>query len=118
MLPTRGAVNDISDKAAEAISAALLQETSSLKSIKLHCEFFNDVLLLLCDQLHAAIGCWMTLAGIKAICASLKLNDTLTSIDLSGMWSDANAVCLPFILVILQEMMTLPTMAPKRSRKC
>ena len=94
ILPTRGAVNKISDNAAEAIAAALLQKNSSLKSIKLHCEFYKAVSLLLRDQLHNDIVCWITVAGINAICASLKLNDTLTSIDLSGLLSDASTFFL------------------------
>ena len=90
----RGAGNEISDKAAEALVAALLQKNSLLKSINLRRAYCREVLLLLSDQAHNAIGCWITAAGIKAICASLKLNDTLTSIDFSCMLSDASTVSL------------------------
>ena len=94
ILTTRGADNSISDKAAEAIAAALLQKNTSLKSIKLRSAFCRDVLLLLRDQARNVVDCQITVAGIKAICASLKLNDTLTSIDLECMLSDACTVCL------------------------
>ena len=42
VLPTRGADNKISDNAAKAIAAALLQKNSSLKSINLCSAFCRD----------------------------------------------------------------------------